>query len=610
MNKLLNPAVLASFLLVCVIFGYFSFTAPYMTDNYVFSLDISPNYAHFYSGREVKASPLTLAGAFRQACDMYTAWCGRFAGNLAVYLAFLLPSWLGRLASTLGFGAYILLLQISVFGREWRENLTPSWILALAALVWFSLPSFGEAFFWLSVGGQIALLAQILMLLPYRLALSPRKEPPAKNSFAWILGPLFFLAGAITSSLDYPTSAALPPTALIAVAYLYFSRKKGERKIPWILLCGALGLLAGGAATIMAPGNAQRLLLTNDGTVLDWLALSWPGRIGSWLFHLPLIVTLFPVPLAILAWGGVTLWRAEGKNFYKFIPPSALLYLAPFCFTIGAYLFTAWPPERAFATCAIQLLLCALIVAVRARPFASPFLLQKRRLFQIMLAACCVVSIMHETSVFHRVHGIVKIRENIISSAAGGEAALPRLPTLPDKYMPLGGPLGDLEEDPAHWVNRAMALHYGLKKVYLQDAVRYTYEPEEKGVLPGLKIYLDRGHFFLQTKDRELAALLEKGAFIYYYGRPGVVSNLWSHLGDYIYSFFADAKEGEGLLRLAPLLFARTDLKPADSSGDIFKSPVVRLDNPETIWLVKPGGKWNSFDLIPFKAGPGEKAGP
>lgn len=604
MNKLLKLPILASLALILLIFGYFSFNAPYMADNYVFSRDLRPGFAAFYTGNPVSASPLGLESAFRQACDMYTSWCGRFMGNLAVYLLFLLPPALGHLISTLAFGIYIILLQICVFGHEWREKLSPGWLLALAALVWLSIPSFGEAFLWLSVGGQIALFAQIFMLLPYRLALSPAWKGPRRGWSACCLAPLFLLAGLAASSLDFPTSASLPVTTLAALAYIYYRQQERPRKIPWILLAGALGLLLGGALTLLAPGNAQRLLLTHDDSVISWLAMSWPERIGEWLLHLPLLLALFPIPLLILVWGLFALGREKGKKFLLHIPIAALFFLLPFLLSIGAFLFSAWPPPRAFAGCAIQLLLAALIIAVRALPRATASLQNKWRTLTALLTLCAIISIVWQAWVFHQLHQAVLNRENIISSTAGDELILPPLAVPANSYQPLGGELADISEDPDFWVNRAMALHYGFKTVRRQPPpAKAEYRSEGGGPLAQLDMEFAKDRFLVQTRNSALAAQLEKGAYIYYYGRPALLARLWTPLANRIYAFLTSLKEDNPLLHLVPLLMARADLSPLEVSGTGYlgRGPLVRLDKAGTVWLVRPGKGKTSFDLLPFR---------
>lgn len=604
MKKLVSPPILASFTLLIIIFAYFSFHAPYMADNFAFSRDLQPGFAQLYTGAKVNAYPLTISSAFRQAWDMYSSWCGRFAGNLAVYLIFLLPPFLLHLLPSLGFAIYILLLQICIFGDKWLENLSPGWILGLAALLWISVPSFGQAFFWLSVGGQIALFAQLLMLLPYRLALSAPQKNPLSPWLAKIGALLFFLAGMITSSLDFPSSAALPPTAFAAIAWLYFSRPKDERKISWILLCGAVGLLIGAILTLLAPGNGQRLLLTNDPSVIKWLSLSWPEKITHWLIRLPLIPTLFPVPFIILLWGLDGLWKAKRKNFFSSLPVAALLFFLPFCFTIGAFLFSAWPPSRAFASCAVQLLICSLIIAVQVKNFASRSMLRLWHYSQYLLFIWCVTSVIYEGSIFRSLNKTIKIRENIIIHSYGKDVILPALNVPSSRYQALGGDLQDISQDPTFWINRAIALHYGLNTVRKESAwpSEISYFSENKQLASYLKIHLDKDRFYIKAKRTIVAALLEKGAYIYYYGKPALLAKIPSIIGNKLYRWISSLKEDSNFRWLIPILMARTDLDSIETDMQIYsgRSPLLKLENPDTIWLVQPGGDYKSFNLIPF----------
>lgn len=614
MKTIAKPSLLVSFLLLVIIFGYFSFNAPYMTDNYIFSLDIKPGYAQFYTGKQVDASAMTWAAAFRQACEMYTSWCGRFMGNLAVYLLFLLPPAIWHIVSSVAFGGYVLMLHISVFGRQWKRHLTPGWILALGALLWISIPSFGEAFFWLSVGGQIALLTQAAMLLPYRLALdaqTPDQEcsTPTKPILNASLAFLFFLAGVGTASLDYPTSAALPPTALCVVIYLYFI--SGKRKIQWLLLLGALGLFLGSALTLTAPGNGQRLLLTHDSLIHQWLESSWPERILQWFFHLPLLLPMLFAPFILLGWDAVCLWKSPGRNFLKKIPIPALLYLLPFCLTIGAYLFTAWPPPRAFATCSVQLLLGALIIFARYSQFATVPLAKCMRFLRGCMAFYCVVTVIIEAYDFHELHRISQIREKIILSSDDGDIVLPPIPNSANRYQVLGGELADIAEDPDYWVNRAMAIYYGVKSGRKHASLKIRragpfiqYKDETAGTScksPG-QIRLDRQRFNFQTEEAS-RALLENGVHIYYYGRPALLAKIWTPLGEYIYKWLANGKKGALRQYLVPLLMARTDLHRSESPERPYSSssPIINLINPSAIWLVEPGESIYSFNLLPYR---------
>lgn len=593
-------AIAASFLFIILTILYFVWLSPLMSDNFVFSREITPGYAQFYSGAKVAARELTIAGSFRQACEMYWTWCGRFAGNLAVYLLFMLPHWLYCLVAACGFGLYVLLLQMCVFGRAWRQNLTPGWILGLAALLWLGLPSFGEAFFWLSVGGEIALIGQAAILLPFRFALDGEKPPRWRPGFFVSCAGLF-LGGICVASLDYPTSAAFPVTALACVAWIWLK----NRQFPAILFCGALGLCLGGLLTLAAPGNAGRTLLTRDPAVQTWLAASWPERILSWLAHLPGAALMEWLPLLLLALAAFALWRQYGKRWFWQIPASVWLFLLPACLIHGAYLLTAWPPPRAFAGCFSLLLVGGCILYAKAAKTSR--IVSCFRLGGWLLAFACGLSLCWEGHKFWQLHQFVAQREEILHSAKG-VAEIPALPPgVGDRYWVLGKYLYDLSSDPNFWINRAMAAHYGLDEVRVKG-----------GRATGWENYAGHGEISVrvQCEDNALRAFVADSErvpdklHIYYYGEPALLCALPYSAGEKIFAWLARDKVSTIRRWLVPLLLARADIvlktSPGGKSG---KSPALKLFSDKMFWLARPGAGPASFDVNPLeqKTDPGTK---
>lgn len=601
-------SIAASFLLVMGIFFYFVRLAPYMTDNFVFSHDIIPGYAQFYSGADITTQPMTVSGAFRQACEMYTTWCGRFAGNMAVYLLFMLPHFIYCLLAACVFCLYILLLQMCIFGQDWRRNLTPAWIFGIAGMLWISIPSFGEAFFWLSVGGQIALLAQAAILLPFRFAFD--SEIQQKTHFAWLLCPLFLFGGIIACSLDYPTSAAMPVTAVAAVIYIWVRQNKGNRHFPWMLLWGTVGLCLGSAATILAPGNAQRLLLTTDTTIHEYLAASWMERIFSWLWHLPLSAIMLAPPMILIIWSCWRLWKIYGKDWWKKIPPASCLFLLPAILTHGAYLFTAWPPPRAFCTCAAQLVVCGCILFVTVLRENPRVELSRAKFLFIGCALICLSTLCYESMQFYELNKLTKTRESIIFASKDGTAILPRLNVKTDRYQPLGGRLPDIKEDPDFWVNRAMAAHYGLKKVAAAPKIindhgnilqaDFSRLTNEEPLLDNLSMDIDKERLTVSVPDIDKRHL-EGQLHAYYHGQPGLLDILWIPGSKKIFDWLAEAKKGEWRYYLLPLLLARVDMPLVpDKNGNIQTiSDPLNLAAPNKMWIVRPGAHKYSFDLLP-----------
>ena len=589
-----------SFALVVGIIYYFLDLSPMTTDNFLFSRDMRPGYARFYSGSPIESlEPMTAEAAFRQATEMYFTWCGRFAGNMAVYLLFMLPRWLYNILAALVFGLYIFLLQVCVFGRSWRKGVSAKWTLALAGMLWLGIPSFGEAFLWLSVGGQIALLGQALVFLPFRFSLDALPSHNSTLSLAARCVGLFLL-GAIVASLDYPTSAALPTTGAACVLWLWFRQRKDARRVPWLSLFATLGLGAGAIITLAAPGNAERMLLTNDTSVISYLAMGWTERIALYLQNLPGGILMQYVPLILLLWSGAALRQKWHGDWLRHWPTPSLLFFLPAILTYAAYLFTAWPPPRAFATPAAQLIVGASIVYVAAAPSASMPMKRRFGIIRAVFCAICVIVALYQGVIFYQLDKIVAERERIIGTSGEDTVIVPEIPMKNSWYWPLWCS-SDAKQDSDYWVNRAMAAYYGVKKIATAGPPPKFYRVDEDyGPDSSSKprIALEDGRFrvdFKSSSENNPSAL-----HLYYYGDRALLNKLPTWLGNLIVNWLYDANQGDLRTLLAPILLARTDipLSSDPASNRSGKSALARLENTEKLWLVRPGEGKFSFDLV------------
>lgn len=597
------------FILACIfVWGlmlYFLLMTPYMADNFLFSRYMFPGYAAFMSGAPIeRLEPMTLWTAVHQAIHMYSSWCGRFTGNLAVYLIFLLPYTAYAFLAATAFVVYVLLLHACIWGHRWRDTLNAGWVLGLSALLWAGLPSFGSAFFWISVGGSIALLGQALFLLPYRLALDPNASTSADS---YPRCALFFLAGMAVASLDFPTSAAMPVASLACVAWLYFQQKAGTRRLPRMLLAGALGVCLGAAFTLLAPGNAERMRLSSDQGLQAYLASSWGERIASYFLNLPQAALMQGVPLVLLLWGCWSLYQYHGKNWWRHLPPAAFLFLLPAAATHGAYLFTFWPPARAFATTAVQLIVAAGIVAWTALPTANPGALRVFRKLRAVLCIFCIISLAQEVWAFYQVDQDIAAREVVFHAHKGGDARVPALTVRGNRYMVLGSDLQDIDTDPQHWVNRAVAAWYGLKSVAITMSPPRLLHPSS-GSDFSTQVGLTQDGTILHARYQGSAeGLHPESLYVYYYGAPGLLSKLPQYAADPIFRWLEKGKDGDLRLLLVPILLARADIKlrwnaDATAQGKTKLWGLFPLSGD--VWLVRPGEQKISFDIMTLHESP------
>ena len=598
------PFILAC-ALVWALMLYFLLMTPYMADNFLFSRNMTPDFTSVMAGTPIESlEPLTLWAAVHQAIHMYSTWCGRFTGNLAVFTLFLLPYTAYAFLAATSFVVYVLLLHVCVWGRRWRATLNAKWMLGLSALLWASLPSFGSAFFWISVGGSIALLGQALFLLPYRLALDPKESRPTDS---WLRCALFFLAGMAVASLDFPTSAAMPVASLACVAWLYFQQKAGTRRLPRMLLAGALGVCLGAAITLMAPGNAERMRLSSDQNLHNYLVSSWGERIASYLLNLPQAALMQGVPLVLLLWGCWSLYQHHGKGWWRHLPPAAFLFLLPAVATHGAYLFTFWPPSRAFATTDVQLLVAAGIVAWTALPTASPGALRVFRKLRAVLCIFCIISLAQEVWAFYQVDQDIAAREVVFHAHKGGDARVPALTVRGNRYMVLGSDLQDIDTDPQHWVNRAVAAWYGLKSVAITMSPPRLLHPSS-GSDFSTQVGLTQDGTILHARYQGSAeGLHPESLHVYYYGVPSLLNKLPQYAADPIFRWLEKGEDGDLRLLLIPILLARADIKlrwNTDGTAQGKAKLWGLFSLPGDIWLVRPGESKTSFNIITLHENP------
>lgn len=573
-----------------------------MTDNYLFSRDMLPNYAAFKSGSPIEQlAPLTLEAAWRQGTDMYTSWCGRFTGNLLVYLIFMLPYPAYALLTATAFVAYLFLLHMCIWGVRWRENVNAGWLLALGALLWAGMPSFGSAFFWISVGGFYALLGQALFLLPYRFALDQETPTTASPAVQCVL---FFAAGIFVAMLDYATAAAMPVAALACTAWLYFRQKKGARRIPAMLLSGALGVSIGGALTLLAPGNAERMRLTTDPAVHKYLASTFSDKIVSYLLHLPQALLMQGVPLLLLIWACWILYRSYDRRWLAHVPHAALLFLLPAAVTHGAYFFTSWPPPRAFATTTVQFIVAACIMAYTALPTAQGKALQILSALRLALAVFCICSLLYEGQKFWQVHRVVQQREAVYAVHKGEDVQVPPLTIRGDSYMILGSHLPDISPDPTFWVNRAVAAWYGLRSV-ATVMPQYSLTPDTKEDEPiSLRAVTDS---FSITLDYTPSASAPKtdSVHVYYYAKSSLLHKIPQAVADPIFRWLEKGRKDDARLMLVPLLCTRADIKldwSEEGTGRGRGTLWGMYPAKNNMWLVSPKDGALSFNLIPLKS--------
>lgn len=597
--------------------------SPLMSDNYIFSRNMTPSYAQFKAGAPIESlEPMTLTAAFDQSVLMYKTWCGRFMGNFFVYASFLLPDMLRVALSALLFVGVCVLIHVHIYGSAWKEKLKASSLLFIAAFLWVGMPSFGSAFFWVSVGGMPAIVFQMLFLLPYRMALEPKG---LDLSCSWpvygVFCLLMILLGLCTASLDYASSAAMPVAALAGCILCVL--RKARKSVLALLFVGFVAVSVGAAITLLAPGNAGRIVHTTDPEVHVWLEQSLSERIIDYCVHLPQALLQQWLALFFLMWALWVLWRCYRETFLRHIPLLTCFYLVAFTATHAAYFFTLWPPPRAFATTYVQLLIAAAIAVDSVVEAGSIFVRAQQakrvlRIFLIFLGAVCVLTLTVDVWKFYRVNAVAEQRNTIYAEHKGQDVRVPALPVQGDSRMVLGYHLSDLDRNPNFWLNRAVAKYWGLKTVALEDEAQRVFQPvikDVQGNVCRVTLRTDKGNLFVDIQVASQKQPAYDALYIYYYGRPSALYLLLQPLAD---SIARHVDADFFLPQLVPLLFARSSASltwTQISQSEFRATGSAKLWGLSAgfypFWLVQPGKNEHSLSVhflldVPIRTRGGE----
>ncbi|MBO4335711.1 MAG: hypothetical protein J5846_07760 [Desulfovibrio sp.] len=593
--------------LIWLVMLFFTCLTPLMADNYLFSRNMTPGFAQFMAGAPLASlEPMTLAAAFEQSLCMYKTWCGRFMGNFFVYVSFLLPDSLRQALSAMLFVGLCLLIHVHMYGLAWKEKLKASSLLLIAAFLWLGMPSFGSAFFWVSVGGMPAIVFQLLFLLPYRFSLEN------KDFVRWTQGArlglssfLLFLLGLCCASLDYASSAAMPMAALAGIGL--YCRGERQKRTLILLLCGFLGVSLGSALTLLAPGNASRMALSADPEVHAWLASSFGDKVLAYLCHLPMALLIQWLALGLLLWALWVLWRVYQRAFWRHIPLVTVFFLVPFAVTHAAYFFTPWPPARAFATSYVQLFLAAAIAALSAASKQEPRTALALRFLKYCLVLLCMaslVSLCYDGWKFLRVQHLMQQRDALYAEHTGENVRVMALDVQGDTRMVLGYQLQDLDRDPDFWLNRAVAKYWGLKSVAIEDEVPRRFHlalQDTFGKDCMLSLRTEKGRLAVDLMLTSQDEPSYREVSFYYYGKPAMLYLLPYPINDAIAE-----RLGQNLTQswLVPLLLARTTASLSWSQGEDGRYHArgsAKLwglcPGSFPFWLVRPGEDELSFSV-------------
>ena len=182
---------------------------------------------------------------FRQEYIQYMTWTGRSVAHIIARSFLALPKGIFNLANSLIFCIHVELICIHASGKK---NYSPILYALSALLVFLFVPVFGQTVLWETGSCNYLWTTTIILafLLPYRLDEVKERTLP----YALLMGLFGILAGWTNEN----TGGAC---ILVAMGLTFYSFKNTKRFPSWKLI-GILGSIVGFLIMIKAPGNAVR----------------------------------------------------------------------------------------------------------------------------------------------------------------------------------------------------------------------------------------------------------------------------------------------------------------------------------------------------------------
>ena len=424
--------------------GFFALCAltPYYGDDY--------SYMFTYAADTPKIRITNLQELYLSQLNHYQIMNGRAIVHTLVQLL-LMPD--GRelfcLLDTLVFLALGFAVYYAAYGTLRRFK--PLSLFAAWALIFLSLPAFGQSCLWLTgaVNYMWTTFAALCFLLPYRSDGSGGDRAALRTIGMPFLGVLAGWSG---------ENACI--AAALGLVLLLVRRRLLRLPFRAWMWTGVIGFSAGAAALFLSP--AQALKAGNMGGIGG--VLTWISRIPSVSFHaleylwLPLVLGIALLILSIR--------RSRGHGFRNWLRrySAALIWFA--CAVVGAYCMCAAPyfPERAW--CASGVFAAAAVLAAYAaldKPVMS-----RRALGALTAAgviACAALYASGAVDLLFTRAAVIEREESILEQKAAGAETVYVSAVSGQSRCNCFDPAGDLVSDPEAWQNRALARYYEVERI-------------------------------------------------------------------------------------------------------------------------------------------------
>lgn len=435
-----NGIIFCTILLVSFIYMVFLNTkTPLIADDFVYT---------FIFG---SSTPVTSIGdIITSQTAYYLTWGGRVTAEVLTQTFMFLGKDVFNLANSLCYIVFCLAVYFLAVGRKIRFEL----LLLTMILIWFFTPMFGQTVMWLTGSCNYLWCGTIILLaiLPFRLYEEKQTKILRSIWFAVVMVPLFFLSG-ITNE----NTAGAMILIMMMFCLVYYKQKI---KIPVFAFTGLFFSICGFLCMIFAPGNGLRA--TNESAVSEVTMMVGSNPIITRLSYFAYNLYML-MPLIILASIAFVLLKNEKSR-------KEMIVFGIFVIAAVAAMFVMlappkFPPRAMFGLAAF--LIIAVVYAFSQLKFNS----ERIRKFVLIPGSCVLVFYLMSLG-YVGVDAITVNKQYVARVQMIQEQKNEALIQVPE-IVPLSSHNGmyglkDVQMDPNHWVNRALADYFGVPNIILK----------------------------------------------------------------------------------------------------------------------------------------------
>lgn len=412
---------------------------PLIADDYVYT---------FMFGTSIPVIAIT--DIIQSQLTYYATWGGRIVAESLTQLFVFWGKSVFNIANSVCYIVFILSIYFNAVGRK----IKPMLLLAVIVITWFFIPMFGQTVMWLTGSCNYLWCGTLVLMSVVPFRLYEEKQTKALKSiwFSIATVPLFFISG-ITNE----NTAGGMILIMILFCVLYYKR---GMKIPAFAFVGLFFSISGFLCMIFAPGNVLRV--DNESAVAEVTKIVGSNPIITRLSYfgynlydlMPLII------IAVVAF--MLLYKCKEKQ--------SLYIFGIFSFAAAASLIVMlvppkFPPRAMFGL--VAFIIIAIIYAI------DQFKISQRMIKKFVVTPSIIIVFYYIMSLgYVGIDSIMVMKQYEVRVAIIEDHKDEKYIELP-KIEPLTSHNGlyglrDVQLDPNHWVNRALADFYGVENIILK----------------------------------------------------------------------------------------------------------------------------------------------